>query len=65
MIDKEKKIKEINWFVRKYIYNKENFKLFLTKLSPDDVFQIICGMIEKGLCFTWEDDPDIKEGVKK
>jgi len=55
----EKKLKEIEWFVRKYIQNDENFPFFIRKLSPNDLSQILKACLKKGMVFTWDDDPEL------
>lgn len=66
MNNKEKEIrrKEVAWFVRKYLSDDENLKLFTSQLCPFDCAKIMKIMFELGLSFTWSEE-DLPEEVKQ
>ena len=50
------KIKEVEWFVRKYIQNEKGLELFCGKTCPDDVRLIMKNFLnKKGFIFSWEE----------
>ena len=56
---KEKRLnKELDWFVHKYLWKKDNFELFLKKLSPCDITKILKYWLNNGMEINWNEEKE-------
>jgi len=51
----EKRKAEVEWFHKKYLYDDENFELFIVSLCPYDLTRIVASCIRKGFEFNWRE----------